>query len=157
MVAKTIPGYNSSLDNILEADDAVISLKHHQELLNRLNNDGDWTTLLIQDTVGYEVIKAINFRGDIAIERGLSGTKPRRFPYGSCITFAPSDELIKAMACETDCCENGIDDSFGDVATSPNKIPVEILPRNVVGGIDSILGEPNGFMFINGKKIPYYE
>lgn len=157
MVAKTIPGYASSLDGILEADDTVIPLKHYQELLNRLNNDGDWTTLLIQDTVGYEVIKAINFRGDLAIERGLSGTKPRRFPYGSCVTFAPSDELIKALSCETDCCENGTDDTFGDVATAPNVVRLEVSPTNVIGGINAVLGEPDGFMLINGKRIPYYD
>lgn len=156
MAAKTMSGYASSLTNILEADDKVIPLKDAQSILNRLQPN-DWTTLLIQDTVGYEVVKVLNFQGNIAIERGLSGTTPKRFPVGSCVTFAPSDELLKAMACETDCCENGVDNTYGTTADEPNKVTLEVAPKTVVGGVSAVLGEPSGFMWVNGKKVPYYD
>lgn len=156
MVAKTIPGYASSLTTILEADDKVIPLKDAQTILNRLKPN-EWTTLLIQDTVGYEVVKALNFQGNIAIERGLSGTTPKRFPVGSCVTFSPSDELLKTIAVETDRCEDGEDETYGEAAEAPAKVELEDAPRSVVGGVSAILGEPTGFMLINGKKVPYYE
>lgn len=155
MVAKTIPGYASSLTAILEADDKVIPLKDTQSVLNRLAPD-EWTTLLIQDTVGYEVVKLLNFQGNLAIERGLSGTTPKRFPVGSCVTFSPSDELIKAMTCETDCCEDGVDITFGENAEAPSKVTLEFAPYTVIGGVSAVLGEPAGFMLINGKKVPYF-
>ena len=72
MVAKTMPGYVGNLTAILEADDKSIPLSNPNEILNRLSPN-DWTTLLIQDTTGYEVVKVLNFQGNIAIERGLSG------------------------------------------------------------------------------------
>lgn len=156
MAVKTMPGYASSLNNVLEADDKVIPLKDTQTILNRLKPK-EWTTLLIQDTVGYEVVKVLNFQGNIAIERGLSGTTPKRFPVGSCVTFSPSDELLKALACETDCCEEGEDKTYGDAAEPPTKVELEAAPHTVVGGVGAILGEPTGFMLINGKKVPYYE
>lgn len=156
MAAKTMPGYASSLTNILEADDKVIPLKDTQTILNRLKPN-EWTTLLIQDPTGYEVIKVLNFQGNIAIERGLSGTTPKRFPVGSCVTFSPSDELLKALVCETDCCPEGEDKNYGTVATAPSSVALEIAPNTVIGGVSSVLGEPTGFMLINGKKVPYYE
>lgn len=156
MVAKTMPGYVGSLTAILEANDKSIPLSNPTEILNRLSPD-DWTTLLIQDPTGYEVVKVLNFRGDLAIERGLSGTKPRRFPLGSCVTFTPSDELLKAMACETDCCGDGVDKTFGETTTEPSKVVLEVAPKTVVGGVSAVLGEPSGFMLVNGKKVPYYE
>lgn len=156
MAAKTMPGYASSLTNILEADDKVIPLKDTQTILNRLKPN-EWTTLLIQDPTGYEVIKVLNFQGNIAIERGLSGTTPKRFPIGSCVTFSPSDELLKALVCETDCCPDGEDKNYGTVATAPSSVALEIAPNTVIGGVSSVLGEPTGFMLINGKKVPYYE
>lgn len=70
MVAKTIPGYFSKLIQILEATDHILPAENMLELKNRLTSDGDWTTLLIQDTVGYEVVKVVNFQGNIAIDRG---------------------------------------------------------------------------------------
>lgn len=156
MAAKTMPGYASSIINILEADDKVIPLKDTQTILNRLKPN-EWTTLLIQDPTGYEVVKVLNFQGNIAIERGLSGTTPKRFPVGSCVTFSPSDELLKALVCETDCCPEGEDKNYGTVATSPSSVALEIAPNTVIGGVSSVLGEPTGFMLINGKKVPYYE
>lgn len=156
MAAKTMPGYASSLTNILEADDKVIPLKDTQTILNRLKPN-EWTTLLIQDPTGYEVIKVLNFQGNIAIERGLSGTTPKRFPVGSCVTFSPSDELLKALVCETDCCPEGEDKNYGTVATAPSSVALEVAPNTVIGGVSSVLGEPTGFMLINGKKVPYYE
>lgn len=156
MAAKTMPGYASSLINILEADDKVIPLKDTQTILNRLKPN-EWTTLLIQDPTGYEVVKVLNFQGNIAIERGLSGTTPKRFPVGSCVTFSPSDELLKALVCETDCCPEGEDKNYGTVATAPSSVALEIAPNTVIGGVSSVLGEPTGFMLINGKKVPYYE
>ena len=149
MVAKTMPGFSTSLTAILEADDTSIPLKDPREALNRLAQN-EWTTLLIQDTVGYEVVKLINHQGALAIERGKSGTVARRFPKGACVSFAPSDELIKAMVCDTDCCENG-------VATAPVSLDVEQLPTTITGGLNSLLGEPVGFMLVNGKKVPYYD
>lgn len=157
MVAKLIPGYFSRLDSILEATDRALPVCEEKTILNLLNNDGDWTTLLIQDTVGYEVVKVINHRNTVVIDRGLSHTKPKRFPVGSCVTFTPSEELLKAIICATDCCENGEDTTFGEVIEAPNQVPVETLPNKVIGGYDTILGEPDGFMLINGKKVPYYE
>lgn len=156
MAAKTMPGYASSLTNILEADDKVIPLKDTQTILNRLKPN-EWTTMLVQDPTGYEVIKVLNFQGNIAIERGLSGTTPKRFPVGSCVTFSPSDELLKAIICETDCCPGGEDKNYGTVATAPSSVALEIAPNTVIGGVSSVLGEPTGFMLINGKKVPYYE
>lgn len=156
MAAKTMPGYASSLINILEADDKVIPLKDTQTILNRLKPN-EWTTMLIQDPTGYEVIKVLNFQGNIAIERGLSGTTPKRFPVGSCVTFSPSDELLKALVCETDCCPDGEDKNYGTVATAPSSVALETAPNTVIGGASAILGEPTGFMLINGKKVPYYE
>lgn len=155
MVAKTMPGYVGSLTAILEANDKSIPLSNPTEILNRLSPD-EWTTLLIQDPTGYEVVKILNFQGNLAIERGLSGTKPRRFPVGSCVTFTPSDELLAAFDCQTDCCENGIDRTFGNTTTPPSKVAVEVLP-SLIGGVGAVLGEPAGFMLINGKKVPFYE
>ena len=87
----------------------------------------------------------------------MSGTTPKRFPVGSCVTFSPSDELLKALACETDCCPEGEDKNYGTVATAPSSVALEIAPNTVIGGASAILGEPTGFMLINGKKVPYYE
>lgn len=157
MAAKTIPGYFSKLNHILETTDRTLPVEDNQSLFNRLSADGDWTTLLIQDTVGYEVVKVVNHRGTLGIDRGLSGTMSKRFPIGSCVVFSPSDELLKAMACETDCCENGVDSNFGTATTAPNTVPVERVPTSVVGGVNAVLGEPAGFMLINGKKVPYYD
>ena len=156
MAAKSMPGYFSKLTNILEASDRVIPIEDAQTLLARLDKDGDFTTLLIQDTVGYEVIKVLNYQGNLAVDRGLSGTTPKRFPMGSCVVFTPSDELTKAQVCEVDCCETGVDETYGDDATV-NKVPLEQLPTVVLGGISAVLGEPTGFMLINGKKVPYYD
>lgn len=157
MAAKTMPGYFSKLTQILETTDRILPVEDTQSVLNRLSTDGDWTTLLIQDTVGYEVIKVLNHRGSLAIDRGLSGTTPKRFPTGSCIVFTPSDELLKALACETDCCEDGVDSSYGNALTAPNKVQLERLPTSVVGGVSAVMGEPTGFMLINGKKVPYFD
>lgn len=155
MAAKLMPGYTSKLTQILEPTDRAIPLEDTQAVLNRLNEDGDWTTLLVVDTVGYEVIKVINHRGTLAVDRGLSGTVAKRFPVGACVMGTPSDELLKAIACETDCCEE--DTTYGDSATSLNKVQLERLPTNIMGGIDAVLGEPNGFMMINGKRVPYWD
>lgn len=157
MVAKTMPGYFSKLTQILETTDRILPVEDTQTILNRLSDDGDWTTLLIQDTVGYEVIKVLNHRGNLAIDRGLSGTTPKRFPVGSCVVFTPSDELLKALACETDCCEEGVDHSFGDLTAAPHTVQLERLPTWVVGGVEAVLGEPAGFMMINGKKVPFFD
>lgn len=157
MAAKTMPGYFSKLTQIVEATDRGIPVEDTQTISNRLSTHGDWTTLLIQDTVGYEVIKVLNHHGTLAIDRGLSGTTPKRFPQGSCVTFSPCDELLKAVACETDCCENGVDQTFGNEATEPSSIQLERLPTLMVGGMDAVLGRPSGFMLINGKKVPYFE
>lgn len=157
MAAKTMPGYFSKLTQIMESSDRVLPVEDSQTILNRLNQDGDWTTLLIQDTVGYEVVKVLNHKGNLVIDRGLSGTTAKRFPVGSCVVFTPSDELLKAIACETDCCENGEDDSYGDETNAPNKLVLERLPTSVVGGVSAVLGEPAGFMLVNGKKVPYFE
>ena len=43
------------------------------------------------------------------------------------------------------------------MAESPAKVELEVAPRSVVGGVSAVLGEPAGFMLINGKKVPYYE
>lgn len=155
MVAKTMPGYVGNLTAILEADDKSIPLSNPTAILSRLLPN-EWTTLLIQDTTGYEVVKVLNFQGNIAIERGLSGTKPRRFPLGSCVTFTPSDELLAAFDCQTDCCENGVDGTYGNTTTAPNTVNVEVIPP-LIGGAGAVLGEPAGFMLINGKKVPFYE
>lgn len=155
MVAKTMPGYIGTLTEILEADDKAIPLSNPTEILNRLAPN-DWTTLLIQDPTGYEVVKVLNFQGNLAIERGLSGTKPKRFPLGSCVTFTPSDELLAAFTCQTECCENGVDSTYGTSTTPPNVVTVEVPPTSILGGPGAILGEPVGFMLINGKKVPYY-
>lgn len=157
MAAKTMPGYFSKLTQILETTDRILPAEDTQTILNRLSDDGDWTTLLIQDTIGYEVIKVLNHRGNLAIDRGLSGTTPKRFPVGSCVVFTPSDELLKAMVCETDCCEGDVDSSYGSLATAPNTVQLERLPTSVVGGVSAVLGEPAGFMTINGKKVPYFD
>lgn len=157
MAVKTIPGYFSKLTHILEPTDRSLPVENSQTLINRLAENGDWTTLLIQDTVGYEVVKAINYQGNLVLDRGLSGTTPKRFPMGSCVSFSPSDELFKTLACETDCCENGVDETYGDVAEQPSEVTLEQLPKVIVGGASALLGEPTGFMLINGKKVPYYE
>lgn len=157
MTAKTIPGYFSKLTQILETTDRILPAEDTQTILNRLSDDGDWTTVLIQDTIGYEVIKVLNHRGNLVVDRGLSGTTPKRFPVGSCVVFTPSDELLKAVSCETDCCEEGVDNSYGDEATAPNTVQLERLPLLIVGSVNAVLGEPTGFMLINGKKVPYYE
>lgn len=157
MVAKTIPGYFSKLIQILESTDHIIPAENMLELKNRLANDGDWTTLLIQDTVGYEVVKVVNFQGNIAIDRGLSGTNAKRFPVGSCISFSPSDELLHAVACEAECCENGVDDTYGNEAETPVNSDLTHLPAKIIGGATAVLGEPDGFMLINGKKVPYFD
>lgn len=158
MAAKTMPGFYGTLTSILEPTDRAIPLDTAHTLLERLTESGDFTTLLIQDTVGYEVVKAMNFQNNLVIDRGLSGTQAKRFPVGSCVTFSPSDELLKALACETDCCENGVDETYGKaVEEEPNQVILERLPNKVVGGVSAVLGEPTGFMLINGKKVPYYE
>lgn len=156
MAAKLLPGYFSSLTAVWESDDTSIPLKEIHVLLSRLNV-GEWTTVLVQDTVGFEVVKVINHQGTIAVERGLSGTPARRFPVGACVSFVPSDELVKAMICETDCCETGVDKTYGAVADAPSNFELETLPTHVVGGLNALLGEPAGFMKVNGKKVPYYE
>lgn len=157
MAVKTMAGYASHLTKLLEATDRQLPVADEQTLLNRLSEDGDWTSLLIQDTVGYEVVKVLNHHGNIVIDRGLSGTTPKRFPVGSCVVFAPSDELHKSLACDTDCCENGVDDTFGDEAEHIVNVPVEKLPNQIMGGVGAVLGEPDGFMLINGKRVPYYD
>lgn len=157
MAAKTMPGFYGQLTQVLEASDRAIPLDTTSDLLARLNEDKDFTTLLIQDTVGYEVVKAINLQGNLVIDRGLSGTTAKLFPVGSCVMFAVTDELIKAMACETDCCENGEDITFGKASPEPTSMEMETLPHTVVGGLNALLGAPDGFMLINGKRVPYYE
>lgn len=157
MAVKTIPGYFSKLTHILEPTDRSLPVDNPQTLINRLSENGDWTTLIIQDTVGYEVVKVMNYQGNLVLDRGLSGTTPKRFPVGSCISFSPSDELFKTLACEADCCENGVDETFGESAEQPSGVTLEQLPKIVLGGASSLLGEPTGFMLINGKKVPYYE
>lgn len=156
MAVKTMAGYASKLTKLLEATDRYLPVEDSQTLLNRLSEDGDWTSLLIQDTVGYEVVKVLNHQGNLVIDRGLSGTTPKRFPVGSCVTFAPSDELHKSIACDTDCCEDGVDSTFGNEADSLVEVPLEQLPKAVMGGVGAVLGEPDGFMMINGKRVPYY-
>lgn len=139
MAAKTTPGFSGNLTSILEADDTSIPLSTLSQLKERLSQDGDFTTLLIQDTVGYEVVKVLNFRGELVLERGLSGTTPKRFPTGSCVSFVPSDELFKSFACEADCCEGGADETYGTEAPPPTG------------------NTPSGYMFINGKKFAYFD
>lgn len=156
MGAKTIPGYFSSLTHILEPSDHSLPLDNISALKNRLSENGDFTTLLIQDTVGYEVVKVLNHQGELVIDRGLSGTTPKRFPVGSCVTFSPSDELLKALACENDCCENGEDITFGEVAEETVGVEIGTLPTTIIGSANAVLGSPAGFMLINGKKVPYY-
>ncbi len=73
------------------------------------------------------------------------------------LTF-PSDELIKAMSASTDCCENGVDSTYGTAATAPVGLEVEQLPATLITGrLNSLLGEPVGFMLVNGQKVPYYD
>lgn len=156
MAAKMLPGFVSSLTSILEADDRAMAFKDHSALLALLSNDGDYTTLLIQDTIGFEVVKATNFRGEIVLDRGLTHTTAKRFPVGSCVMFTVSEELIKDMICTTECCD--VDEDYGTEATdAPNGVTVEQMPNVMVGGISAVLGEPTGFMMINGKKVPYYD
>lgn len=157
MVAKTIPGYFSKLTQILEASDHMLPAENMLELKTRLANDGDWTTLLIQDTVGYEVVKVVNFQGNIAIDRGLSGTTAKRFPIGSCVSFSPSDELLHAVACEAECCENGVDETYGNATEAPHSSELTQLPPKIIGRAGAVMGEPDGFMLINGKKVPYFD
>lgn len=155
MAAKTMSGYSGKLTAVLESTDRVLPINNASDILARLTDDGDFTTVLIQDTVGYEVVKVINHRGSLAIDRGLSGTKAKRFPVGSCVMFAVTDEFLKATVCETDCCENGVAQT--DEVTSPLAKRVEDLPQFIIGGANVLLGRPSGFMLINGKKLPYFD
>lgn len=157
MGAKTTPGYVSKLTQVLETTDRILPVEDQLSLLNRLDTDSDFTTLLIQDTVGYEVVKVLNHQGSIVIDRGLSGTQPKRFPVGSCVMWSPSDELLKAISGGQDCGEDGVDDTYGDEAENPTQLTVETLPNSMIGGVNGVLGEPTGFMLINGKKVPYYD
>lgn len=154
MVAKTMPGYVGKLTDVLESTDRVLPINNASDILARLTDDGDFTTLLIQDTVGYEVVKVINHRGSLAIDRGLSGTKAKRFPIGSCVMFAISDEILKTIVCETDCCADGEDQNE---VTAPNPKRVENLPQYIVGDTSELLGRPSGYILFNGKKLPYFD
>ena len=156
MAVKDMPGYSGSLTEVMLADDSVIPLSNPQVVLDRLTSDGDWTTLLVQDTVGYEVIRAKNFRGDLVIDRGLSGTTPKKFPVGSCVSFVMTLDLLKEFICTTDCCEDGTDITFGQSTEAPLVTTVSVLPKEIVGGASQVLGRPLGYMLLNGKSIPYY-
>ncbi len=84
MVAKQcLASLRAFFTAILEADDTKYSTA--REALNRLHRN-EWTTLLIQDTVGWRVTGLINHQGALAIERGSSGTVARRFPKGRVLT-----------------------------------------------------------------------
>lgn len=157
MTAKHLSGYSGTLNTVLNADDLVIGVNSAPELLNRLKNDGDWTTLLVKDNTGFEVIKVRNFQGNLAIERGLDGTTSRKFPIGSCVFAEMSETLVKAIVCETSCCDE-VDDTLGEVSQDePKAIDLEVLPKSIIGGVTAVMGEPLGFVLINGMEVPYYK
>ncbi len=99
--------------------------------------------------------RLINHQGALAIERGLSGTVARRFPKGR-VNFAPSDELNKAMVCDTDCRENGADSTYGTSLLLQSALKLSNYPQRLLA-VKLLLGEPVGFMLVNGKKAPYYD
>lgn len=157
MGVKYLAGYTGELTDVLEADDLVIALNNSPTLKQKLANDGDWTSLIVRDNAGYEIIKVLNFQGNLAIERGIDGTTSRKFPKGSCVSATPSQGLIEAIACQASCCDE-VDETYGDITDNPpSPVSLEVLPNKVIGGVAGVLGEPDGFMLINGKKVPFYE
>ncbi len=64
----------------------------------------------------------------------------------------PSDELIKAMVCDTGAA-SGVDSTCSTLLLLQSALTV---PTTITGRLNSLLGEPVGFMLVMAKKeLPY--
>lgn len=79
----------------------------HADLLKLLKEEGSYTFLSLRDDVHFETVKAYARNGCfILIDRGLVGTMPAKFSFGTCVsTLSPTAvAAMRAMLDETALC-----------------------------------------------------
>lgn len=98
------------------------------DLTSLLSPDGAYTYLSLKSDHTYEVVKARLSGGLIYFERGQEGTAAVLHPLGTCVSAISPLTLavIKAMACEYDCCE-------GDCVCDPVEFAGSAIPTAIVG------------------------
>lgn len=102
-------GFNTSLNQKLNAIDGLLPITNARELAERLGDKHSY--LVINDGTGAEIVKATAFGNEVKIERGKDGTIVKTFPSGSCVKWEFTESAFKDLGClaeeenETCCCK----------------------------------------------------
>lgn len=109
MLKTNLMGFKSLLINNLTTlqTNLPIEAKDYNTLLNILENNNDYTYLVLCDGQNQEIVKATNTQGVITLTRAQDGSTLSAFAKGSIVKFSfASPSLIKEYICQTPCCDD---------------------------------------------------
>lgn len=111
---KFLGGYRVLLTGKLPAKNRFlpISAEDTINLLARLENEGDYTYMSLQDGRSIEVIKVQNYCGRLLITRGLEGTRTLSFRCDTCLEHIITPTAVREYVCQNltelqECRDNG--------------------------------------------------
>lgn len=119
--------YSANLMGVLLPTDKFLNLSHRDlTALIAIVPDGEDIFLTIRDNAHVEYVMVTNQCGTLVLTRGLGGTEPTKFPFGSCVKFELSITVVEWLICNHNCCE-------GDCPCTPVTSAGSVLPPAYVG------------------------
>ena len=99
-------GFNSNTtDKLLDTDlDLPVYEQHLSLLRQRLNADGDYTYLVLNDGTQTEVVQLTNHGGFLKLTRALENTTASSFPTGTCVRWEITPAAVRDIVCQMECC-----------------------------------------------------
>lgn len=99
-------GFNSNTtDKLLDTDlDLPVYEQHLSLLRQRINADGDYTYLVLNDGTQTEVVQLTNHGGFLKLTRALENTTASSFPTGTCVRWEITPAAVRDIVCQMECC-----------------------------------------------------
>lgn len=160
MSVRALDGYSVNLAKSLRPGDAALALRRGDAIKLNAIGVGNHIYLTVTTQGRTEFVRYDHTHNwdatdpsiiEIPVTRDVAGIGPRGFPYGACVkaevnSFYVRDlvEEMSTIQCHT--------------TAKPSTSENSALPTTMVGGRQSVLGTPAGYVELCGERmVPYYD
>jgi hypothetical protein len=150
-----LTGFRSTLRYRLVSSDTAISIPRADAIKLNAIGIGNYTYLTIKDRTRSEIVRYDHTADwdsadpavvQVPVTRDAGGSGAQNFAYGACVLWEVNGLYIN--------------DYIREILAVPGEAPATsegpALPTTMVGGRGQILGQPSGYLDLDGKSVPYY-
>lgn len=150
-----LDGFRSSLRKRLIVSDTTITIPRADAIKLNAVGVGNHTYLTIKDRTRSEIVRydhtadwdaADPAEVAVPVTRNANGLGIKNFAYGSCVMWEINSSYLNDL----------IAGMFDNAGVAPPTSEDPAIPTTMVGGRGQSLGQPDGYVTVGGKSIPYY-